>query len=161
MRVSTNTVFGLGGVFDVASEFGTDRQGEDFGQTLGFWGMPSGPYVVWPLLGPSTVRESLALPLDRSVSPALAVQDTGAKYAIVVLQTVSERASLLGASGLLDDIALDKYTFVRDAYLQRRRSLIYDGNVPEPKDADKNQRLGNAPSSAPKAADPPASQPAL
>ncbi len=131
MRVGTNTIFGLAGVFDVASEFGVDRQNEDFGQTLGRWGMAPGPYIVWPLLGPSTVRESLALPLDRSVSPALAINDTGGRYAVVGLQLINDRAALLGASNLLNDIALDRYVFVRDAYMQRRRSLVYDGNVPE------------------------------
>jgi phospholipid-binding lipoprotein MlaA len=130
-RFSTNTVFGILGVFDVASEMGIDRRYEDFGQTLGHWGVGAGAYVVWPLLGPSTIRESLALPLDRSVSPALVINNGGAQAGITALQIINLRASLLGASNVLDDIALDKYTFLRDAYLQRRRSLTFDGDPPD------------------------------
>jgi phospholipid-binding lipoprotein MlaA len=128
MRVGTNTVFGLFGVFDVASEAGMERHSEDFGQTLGRWGVGAGAYIVWPLIGPSTVRESFAIPLDRTASPALLFEDGRSKYSIFTLQIVNARANLLGASKVLDDIALDKYTFVRDAYLQRRRSLVSDGN---------------------------------
>jgi phospholipid-binding lipoprotein MlaA len=148
IRVGTNTVFGLLGVLDVAGEMGISRGNEDFGQTLGHWGVGPGAYVVWPILGPSTVRESFALPLDRSVSPALVINDGGSQGAISVLQVINLRASLLGASKVVDDIALDKYTFVRDGYLQRRRSLVFDGeDPPEPEepldDAD-------SPASAPK-----------
>lgn len=131
IRVGTNTVFGVLGLFDVAQEMGIDHHYEDFGQTLGHWGVGAGAYVVWPLLGPSTVRESFALPLDRAVSPALAFHDSGAKLGIAAIQVISVRSSLLGASRVLDDIALDKYTFVRDAYLQRRRSLTFDGDPPD------------------------------
>lgn len=140
VRVSVNTLFGLGGLLDVASEMGIDHHYEDFGQTLGHWGFGSGPYVVWPLLGPSSVRESVALPLDRSVSPALAIDGTSGQVGISVLQLVNARAGLLGASRMVDDIALDKYSFLRDAYLQRRRSLVYDGDPPplpeQPEPAD-------------------------
>jgi len=136
IRVGTNTLFGLGGLLDVASEFGADRQGEDLGQTLGRWGMAPGPYIVWPVLGSSTVRDSLALPLDIQVSPSLGVESQAGKYALAGLQLVNTRASLLGASGMLNDIALDKYVFVRDAYLQRRRSLVFDGDPPEVADPD-------------------------
>ena len=135
-RVGTNTLFGLLGVLDPASEMGLDHQYEDFGQTLGHWGVGPGAYIVWPLLGPSTVRESLALPLDRAVSPALIINDGATQIGITSLQIINVRAGLLGASRLLDDIALDKYTFIRDAYLQRRRSLVLDGaeekDAPEP-----------------------------
>jgi phospholipid-binding lipoprotein MlaA len=131
MRVGTNTVFGVFGVMDVASEAGLERHREDFGQTLGRWGVGAGAYIVWPLLGPSTVRESFALPLDTSATPALLFQDGSSKYGIFTLQLINARANLLGASRVLDDIALDKYTFVRDAYLQRRRSLVYDGDAPD------------------------------
>jgi phospholipid-binding lipoprotein MlaA len=134
VRFGTNTVFGLGGTLDVATEFGLDHQYEDFGQTLGTWGFGPGAYVVWPLLGPSSVRESIALPFDRAVSPALVIHDGAVKWEITGLQIVNTRAGLLGASKVLDDIALDKYTFIRDAYLQRRRSLVYDGEEPPPKD---------------------------
>ncbi|HJV97057.1 MAG TPA: VacJ family lipoprotein, partial [Albitalea sp.] len=122
IRVGTNSLFGLGGFLDVASEFGLDHHNEDFGQTLGHWGVGAGAYIVWPVLGPSSVRESLAMPLDRAVSPALVINDGAVKYEIYTLQVVNARAGLLGATNVLNDIALDKYTFVRDAYLQRRRS---------------------------------------
>ena len=134
IRVGTNTLFGIGGLFDVATELGIDSQREDFGQTLGRWGMGPGPYVVWPLLGPSTVRDTLALPLDRTVGPALAFGDTSTQYSIVFLGLLNERANLLTTGRMLEDMALDRYSFVRDAFLQRRRSMVYDGNVPESED---------------------------
>ncbi len=131
VRVTTNSFFGIGGIFDVASEIGIERHKEDFGQTLGRWGFGAGAYIVWPLLGPSTVRDSIALPLDRAASPALLINDGQTQFGLTALQIVNARANLLGASQVLDDIALDKYTFLRDAYLQRRRSLVYDGNGPD------------------------------
>lgn len=140
IRVGMNTVFGIAGIFDVATEFGLDRNNEDFGQTLGQWGVGAGAYIVWPVLGPSSIRESLALPLDRAVSPALLINDGAVKYELTALQVVNARAGLLGASKVLDDIALDKYTFIRDAYLQRRRSLVYDGNEPSPPDESKESK---------------------
>ena len=144
MRVGTNTFFGLGGVIDIASEMGLDHQYEDFGQTLGTWGFASGPYVVWPLLGSSTVRDSFGLPLDNAASPASVVNDGGSRYGITTLRVINTRAKLLGASRVLDDIALDKYTFVRDAYLQRRRSLVFDGDAP-PQDAPEPEPAASAP----------------
>jgi len=135
VRFNTNTVFGLLGVLDIASEMGLEHHYEDFGQTLGHWGVGAGAYIVWPLFGPSTVRETLALPLDRSVSPALVINDGATQVGISALQIINLRAGLLGASKVLDDIALDKYTFVRDAYLQRRRSLIFDGDEPPEREA--------------------------
>ncbi len=138
IRFGTNSVFGLGGFLDVATEAGLDRHHEDFGQTLGRWGVGAGAYIVWPLFGPSSVRESFALPFDRAVSPALVINDGAVKWEITTLQLINTRAGLLGASKVLDDIALYKYTFVRDAYLQRRRSLVYDGDAPEPPDESKS-----------------------
>lgn len=149
VRVTTNTVFGLGGVLDIASEAGIEHTYEDFGQTLGRWGFGPGPYVVWPLFGPSNVRESFALPLDRGVSPALAIRDSGVQWGLSGLQVVSVRAGLLGASKVLDDAGLDKYSFIRDAYLQRRRSLVYDGDPPdEPEPPEPSDAV--APESAPR-----------
>ncbi|HUG23246.1 MlaA family lipoprotein [Piscinibacter sp.] len=136
IRFGTNTIFGLGGVLDVATEFGIDHQYEDFGQTLGAWGIGPGAYIVWPLFGPSSVRESLALPLDRAVSPALAINDGTVRWEITGLHLINTRANLLGANQLLDEIALDKYTFVRDGYLQRRRSLVFDGDAPPTENED-------------------------
>ncbi len=128
-RVVANTLFGLF-VFDVATDLGIERQSEDFGQTLGRWGVGPGAYIVWPLFGASTLRDSVGLPLDRAASPALLINDGTLALGITTLQLINTRANLLGASRVLDDIALDKYTFVRDAYLQRRRSLVYDGDAP-------------------------------
>jgi phospholipid-binding lipoprotein MlaA len=147
VRVTTNTVFGFFGVLDIASEFGLEHHYEDFGQTLGRWGFGAGAYVVWPLLGPSSVRDSAALPADRwFASPAVFINDGRWQGGLTVLQVINTRANLLGASQVLDDIALDKYTFLRDAYLQRRRSLVYDGDAPD--------------DSPPPAAEPAASAPA-
>jgi phospholipid-binding lipoprotein MlaA len=160
MRFGTNTVFGLGGFMDVATEMGLDHQYEDFGQTLGTWGFGPGAYVVWPLLGPSSVRESVALPLDRSVSPALVIHDGAVKWEITTLQIVNTRANLLGASKVLDDIALDKYTFIRDAYLQRRRSLVYDGEEPPAKPGDKSSGADTAPPQPTQPPEEPAKPPA-
>ena len=137
MRVATNTLFGIGGLFDVAGDLGIERQPEDFGQTLGRWGLPAGPYLVWPLLGPSSLRETAAMPLDLSWRPAALSDDSATRIGLTTLQLIDVRASLLGASRLVDDIALDKYVFIRDGYLARRRSLVYDGEppeIPEPKD---------------------------
>ena len=135
-RFGTNTVFGLFGFLDVATEFGLDHRYEDFGQTLGHWGLGPGAYIVWPVLGPSSVRESAAMPMDLAVSPALAINDGAVKYQVTALKFVNARAGLLGATQVIDDIALDKYTFVRDAYLQRRRSLVLDGEEPPEPDED-------------------------
>jgi len=159
VRFGTNTVFGLGGLLDVATEFGIDHQYEDFGQTLGHWGVGAGAYIVWPVFGPSSVRESIALPLDRSVSPALVVNDGLVSTEITLLQIINTRAGLLGASRVVDDIALDKYTFVRDAYLQRRRSLVFDGEEP-PRAEEAAPPAGAAPpAAAASAAQPAASAP--
>jgi phospholipid-binding lipoprotein MlaA len=129
MRVAVNTVIGFGGVLDIASEAGIQKHKEDFGQTLGKWGVGSGPYVVLPLFGPSTVRDTAALPVDIygdlwTYTTPVDVRNTGA-----VLRLVDQRSQLLGASNLLEDAALDRYSFVRSAYLQRRESLVHDGNV--------------------------------
>lgn len=131
MRVLVNTTLGFGGLLDWGSQMRLQRYNEDFGQTLGYWGVGEGPYVVWPLLGPSTARDSVALPLDLAVGPSLVVDNTAVSASLVALNVVNTRANLLDSSALLDDIVLDKYIFVRDGFLQRRRSLVHDGNPPE------------------------------
>ncbi|CAJ0799400.1 Intermembrane phospholipid transport system lipoprotein MlaA [Ralstonia condita] len=136
MRVAINTVLGLGGLIDIASDAGLSKHKEDFGQTLGVWGVPAGPYIVWPLLGPSTVRDTAGFLVDWQMDP-LTYFDSTATYSLAVLRVVDVRASLLGASNVLEQGAVDKYTFLRDAYLQRRRYLIYDGNLPEDSDGAK------------------------
>jgi len=167
VRFTTNSFFGIAGFFDVASELGIPRHKEDFGQTLGVWGFGAGAYIVWPLLGPSSVRDSIALPLDISVSPSAVINDGRTQVALTALQLINARANLLGASQVLDDIALDKYTFLRDAYLQRRRSLVFDGEDRSPPDSQQ-QDDGNpsapadgasAPADAASSAAPAASSP--
>jgi phospholipid-binding lipoprotein MlaA len=152
VRFTFNSVFGVFGVLDIAGEMGLEHQYEDFGQTLGRWGAGAGAYIVWPLLGPSTVRDSLALPLDRAATPALLFNDGGTQAGVTTLQIVNTRAELLNASRVLDEIALDKYSFMRDAYLARRRSLVYDGDPPEP--PEDNAPAGAAPGAAPAASSP-------
>lgn len=150
MRVSTNTVFGLFGFIDVADEIGLERRSvEDFGQTLGRWGVKSGPYLVLPLLGPSTLRDAAALTVDSKASPPnLAFREVRDQNGGTVLQLLNTRVKLLNASRVLDDIALDKYVLLRDAYLARRRSLIYDGEPPD------DDEPATAPAAAPASAPP-------
>lgn len=130
-RFWVNTLMGLGGVLDVASEMQIPRHNEDFGQTLGYWGVGSGPYVVLPLLGPSTVRDTAALPADWYGDPVTHTDDIAVRNSLIAVRAVHKRANLLKQEGLLEGAALDKYSFLRDAYLQHRRNLVYDGNPPE------------------------------
>jgi phospholipid-binding lipoprotein MlaA len=131
MRVNVNTFFGLGGLLDIATEAGIDRRTEDFGQTLGYWGVPSGPYLVLPLLGPSTVRDAAALPIDVNGDPVNYVTNIPLRNSMYALRLVDLRSNLLRAGQLLQDAALDRYSFTRDAFLQRRRNEIHDGNLPD------------------------------
>ena len=130
MRVSVNTVFGLVGVLDIATEMGIEKRKEDFGQTLGYWGVPSGPYLVLPLLGPSTLRDGMALPLEFKGDPGQNVTDTATRSTLTVLRVTDLRASLLKTVDAVKAASLDSYSFVRDAYLQKRENDIYDGNPP-------------------------------
>ena len=130
MRVLTNTVFGLGGVLDPASEMQLERRSEDFGQTLGTWGLASGPYLVLPLIGPSTVRDTAGFVVDRRASYTRLVDTDAAAYAMSGLELISVRTSLLGVTALIDQVALDRYGFVRDGYLSRRRNAQFDGAPP-------------------------------
>lgn len=127
MRFSVNTFFGLGGILDLASEMNIERHREDFGKTLGHYGVPSGPYVVLPLLGPSTLRDSLARPVDYKGDLVREIDSFGTRNSLYVLRAVDARANLLRASDVLEGAALDKYSFTRDAFLQRRRALIESG----------------------------------
>ncbi len=132
-RLAINSTFGLLGVVDVATPMGLERQREDFGQTLGRWGLASGPYLVLPILGPSSVRDAFALPADLELDPVFHVSDTAWRYSLVATRAVQRRASFLDAEKTLTSIELDPYLFMRDAYLSRRRSLVYDGDAPDPK----------------------------
>jgi len=129
-RFAFNSTLGVFGINDVASEMGLEKHDEDFGQTLGRWGLDDGAYVVWPFLGPSSVRDTVGLVPDMYVDPVLNHKPHGVRGFMVVTRAISKRADLLDASRILEEAALDKYVFQRDAYLQRRRNQIYDGNPP-------------------------------
>lgn len=124
MRVAVNSVLGLGGLLDISSEAGLVKHREDFGQTLGVWGVPAGPYLVLPVLGASTMRDTAALSVDMMGdvwrdAKLVTTRNTG-----LVVRGIDKRAAFLDVTDLLEDAALDKYIFVRDAYLQRRQGLI-------------------------------------
>lgn len=144
-RIAFNTTMGLGGLIDVATPLGYPRSNEDFGQTLGTWGLGSGPYVVMPFLGPSTLRDVSGLPVDWVASPVRYVESNSDQWALVLLDTVSLRAELLKASSIRDTAALDPYIFTREAFLQRRVSLVNDGqtaaNVGENEEFDEDELL--------------------
>lgn len=131
MRININTVMGLGGLLDVASEMRLPRQDEDFGQTLGYWGFPSGPYLVVPFLGPTTVRDFIAWPVDAKGDMLGRVRDVSVRNTIKALDVLDTRVDLLALERLLDDAALDRYSFVRDGFLQRRRNAVFDGDPPD------------------------------
>ena len=131
MRVNVNTVFGLGGIFDIASDIRLDRQREDFGQTLGVWGFPSGPYIVLPVFGPSILRDLVAWPVDIKGDLVSLIQDVPVRNTLKLLDQLDLRASYLSLGTAVEEGALDKYAFTRDAFLQRRRNAVYDGNPPD------------------------------
>jgi phospholipid-binding lipoprotein MlaA len=135
-RIAVNTTAGLLGVIDVATEIGLEKHNEDFGQTLGRWGLGDGPYLVLPLFGPSSFRDAIGLFVDFKTDPITYVHDMSARNILWGVRFLSRRAELLDTSKIVETAALDPYEFVRDAYLQRRRSLVYDGNPPPDKDDD-------------------------
>jgi len=130
MRVAVNTAFGLGGVLDIGTEAGLQKHREDFGQTLGKWGVKPGPYIVLPLLGSSTLRDATVLPLDIAADPWHYKRPVHVRNIGSAVRVVDQRAAVLDASTLIEEAALDRYEFVRDAYLQRRQSKVYDGDPP-------------------------------
>jgi phospholipid-binding lipoprotein MlaA len=134
MRSVVNSVFGIYGIFDVATPIGLQRHPEDFGQTLGAWGVPDGPYVVLPLFGPSTLRDTAGMPVDTSVDYVRNLDHIPTRNSAMALRVVDKRTSLLGTSNLLTEAAIDKYSFQRDAYLQYRRNQVFDGNPPDEED---------------------------
>ena len=130
LRFAFNTTFGLLGIHDWASDMGLEKHNEDFGQTLGSWGVGDGMYLVLPLLGPSTLRDTAALPVDWAGDPLYGHTPVDERNALTATRVVGRRADLLGASRTLEEAALDRYVFLREAYLQQRRSQIYDGRPP-------------------------------
>jgi phospholipid-binding lipoprotein MlaA len=124
LRVSVNTVFGLGGLLDIASEMGIERTKLDFGLTLGRWGIPSGPYLVLPFMGPSTIRDVAGTSIESRGDLVQQLEHIPARNSLYVLRLVDTRTNLLRATSMLEGVALDKYSFTRDVYLQRRDSQI-------------------------------------
>jgi phospholipid-binding lipoprotein MlaA len=129
-RFAFNSTFGLLGIHDVASDMGIEKHNEDFGQTFGRWGAGDGPYLVLPFLGSSTARDGVGTVFDAYFDPLGEVRPIDLRNPLIALRLTNTRADLLEASRLLEEAALDRYVFQRDAYLQRRRSLIYDGRPP-------------------------------
>jgi phospholipid-binding lipoprotein MlaA len=123
MRFAVNTMFGLGGLLDIATDAGIERHKEDFGSTLARWGVPAGPYMVLPLLGPSTLRDTVALPVDWIGHPLGRVSPVADRYAIAAAGAVDVWARLLPLDGAMD-LAFDRYSFLRDAYLQHRAAQV-------------------------------------
>ena len=130
-RFVLNSTLGIGGLLDPATRVGIPRNDEDFGQTLGRWGVPAGPYLVLPLLGPSTLRDTPAIAVDSQTDLRVQLNfDTGTRVALGVLTVVDRRASFLSTDATLDS-AFDRYAFIRNAWLQRREYQVRDGDVPE------------------------------
>lgn len=129
-RVLVNTTVGIVGVMDVASNLDMPKSGEDFGQTLGTWGFGNGFYLVLPVLGPSSARDTVGLVADWYLDPVTYVEGGEVRWSLVGLRLIDHRADLLGSSRVLEQATWDPYAFVRDAYLQKRRNDVYDGNPP-------------------------------
>lgn len=131
-RVVVNTTVGVLGLIDVATPLDLNKHREDFGKTLGYWGVPSGPYLVLPFFGPSTLRDASGFVVDVELNPTFQdIRDVPLRNSLYVINAVDVRKGLLGVEDNLNAIALDKYYFIRDAYLQRRLYEIYDGNPPD------------------------------
>lgn len=134
-RFVINTTVGIGGLIDVATYIGIDVKNEDFGQTLAVWGIPDGPYVFIPILGPRTLRDAIVIPLDLAADPLLHYEDSSVRDKVYVVRAIDLRLKLLAAERQIES-ANDPYIRVREAYLQNRQFLIYDGDPPEDEDFD-------------------------
>jgi phospholipid-binding lipoprotein MlaA len=130
LRFSINTTIGMLGIFDVATSVGLKKNNEDFGQTLGYWGIPQGPYLVLPFFGASTFRDAPGLYADMQISPINQL-DNEEELTLNALNAISTRARLLRATKILDTAAKDKYIFIRESYLQKRESMVNDGDSEE------------------------------
>lgn len=164
-RVLLNTTMGVGGCFDIASKTGDPEISNDFATTLGVWGVPQGPYIVWPFLGSSTVRDTGGMVVDGlgpyySNISIWSITNVRLRNSLVGLELVDQRASLLHATDLVDQVALDPYSFVRDAYLQQRKSMVLGhsansgNNVPQYTDPDQDSGNSNGSSNPPNYTDP-------
>ena len=130
LRLGLNTFLGFGGLLDIATDMGFERHRADFGLTLGHWGVPAGPYLVLPMLGPSTLRDGLTLPVDYQGDATRQFSDQATRNSLTAVRIVDVRASLLKTVDTVKEASLDPYSFVRDAYLQKRENDVHDGNPP-------------------------------
>jgi phospholipid-binding lipoprotein MlaA len=145
MRFVFNSTLGILGIHDVASDMGIEKRNEDFGQTLGRWGLGDGPYLVLPILSSSTLRDAAGTVVDWYGDPVTEFRPINLRNSAIGLRLVNTRADLLDASRILEQAALDKYVFQRDAYLQRRRNLVYDGNPPREPRSREEEPANEAP----------------
>ncbi len=161
-RLAINSTIGILGFIDVASDIGLSKHNEDFGQTLGYWGMATGAYLVLPFFGPSNIRDAGGLAVDIVTYPVYYVNDWAVRSALYGTDTISTRDQLMQAEKVLDSAALDQYQFVRDAYLQRRRNLVHDGNAPKEEydEGVEGKRAPGRPSGEPESFEEPSSTPA-
>lgn len=132
-RFVANSTFGIGGLIDIGGDMGMETYREDFGQTLAVWGVPDGPYVVLPLMGPSTLRDALVTPLNMAADPLLYLEHDRTRRSIIFIRLVDMREGLFAAEALIED-SFDRYLSIRESYLQNRKFLIYDGDPPEDED---------------------------
>jgi phospholipid-binding lipoprotein MlaA len=129
-RVMVNTTVGIAGLIDVASSLELEKHAEDFGQTLGKWGVGEGPYLYWPFIGPRNVRDTFGFVVDAYADPVVHVHDEPVRYSLAGVRFVDLRASLLPTDKVIEEAAFDKYSYIRNAYFQMRRHAVYDGNPP-------------------------------
>ena len=135
-RVLVNSTVGIVGLIDVASDLGMEKHAEDFGQTLGKWGVGEGPYLFWPIIGPRNVRDTFGFAVDASADPVVHLHDVSARNTLIGIRFIDLRASLLPADKVIEEAAFDKYNYIRDAYFQNRRNAVHDGNPPRIKEED-------------------------
>ena len=129
-RVLINSTLGIGGAFDIAGEMGLTKHSEDFGQTLGKWGVGDGPYFYWPIIGPRTTRDTVGWMVDTYYDPVWRVDNIPLRNSLVGVRYIDLRASVLPTDKVIEEAAFDKYSYIRDAYLQHRRNEIFDGDPP-------------------------------
>ncbi|MDR0378649.1 MAG: VacJ family lipoprotein [Candidatus Accumulibacter sp.] len=135
-RVLVNSTLGIAGLFDVASDLGLEKHAEDFGQTLGKWGVAEGPYLYWPIIGPRNVRDTFGFAVDTSVDPVTHLRPVDTRNTLIGVRFIDLRASLLPTDKVIEAAAFDKYSYIRNAYFQMRRNAVYDGNPPPLDDED-------------------------
>jgi phospholipid-binding lipoprotein MlaA len=141
-RVLVNSTVGIAGLIDVASHLGLEKHAEDFGQTLGRWGVGEGPYLYWPFLGPRNVRDTFGFAVDGLADPIEHIHPVATRNTLTGVRIIDLRASLLPADKVIEAAAFDKYSYIRNAYFQMRRDAVYDGNPPPLDDDDDNEEDG-------------------